>query len=153
MRLSASNLGPLRHGLTPGVPILALLAALFALALCGVAGAASSAGASAAKPNPRPLVPTALQADASAHPAKSFRVIVQGAHGVKTAKVAAIVRGADGRTIRRFVSISGVDASVSGKTLLRLARDSRLRALTPNAFSQSESQRAGGAPANAEMWR
>jgi serine protease AprX len=86
-----------------------------------------------------PFVPAGLRAAAAGDPSGLFGVIVQARRGSSSAAVAgdvASVRAGDpGRergTRRRFSSIAGVSAELTGRQLLRLADRPRLLAITPD---------------------
>src|SRR5881392_328248 len=81
-------------------------------------------------------VPPQLAAAARAHPSADFAVIVQGGPGSRSSGVADSVEAesaaADrGRAVgRRFQSISGVSATITGAELLRLAKRATILAIT-----------------------
>ena len=86
------------------------------------------------------FVPDALLQAATANPGAAFKVIVQGTESTGSAAVATNVRGestADpGRAKglgRRFASISGVSAELTGKQILRLAKKRAILAITEDA--------------------
>jgi serine protease AprX len=94
-------------------------------------------------------VPADLYAAAQANPSAMFDVIVQGdkSHGTEDVSKAAREKG--GSLKRAFRSISGVSAEISGKDLLRLARDSHIESITRN-----ETVRLTGYDAAASgLWR
>ncbi|MEX0816149.1 MAG: S8 family serine peptidase [Gaiellales bacterium] len=92
------------------------------------------------------LVPSSLRAQARGNPNKIFNVIVQG-DGIKSAKVAERVKNRNGKVTRKFRSVDGVAAKLSGKAMLRLAARGDILAITPNAPVFSSDYQ------NAEMWR
>jgi serine protease AprX len=105
--------------------------ALAAMLVVPVAGSASSTnsgpgGGSSA------VVPASLLAKAAANPLGSFDVIVQGDKDSSSSKVSDEVRKENGKSMREFMSVRGVQATVSGKDLLKLARNSHIVAITPN---------------------
>jgi serine protease AprX len=117
---------------------IALLAVLVSIVIpaAGIAGDAPSAA-----------VPSDLLAAAAAHSDSRFDVIVQGSSGRSSADVAGAVTSENGQLKRRFGSINGVSASVSGAQLLKLARHPNVFAITRNdkvSLTTYES---------AEMWR
>ena len=81
-------------------------------------------------------VPPQLAAAAGAHPDADFAVIVQGRPGSRSSGVADSVEAETaasdrGRAVgRRFQSISGVSATLTGAELLRLARRGTILAIT-----------------------
>ena len=78
------------------------------------------------------LVPNSLLAQATANPLQMFDVVVQGDKGTASAGVADEVRKENGNSKRAFMSVHGVQASISGKDLLKLARHPHIVAITPN---------------------
>jgi serine protease AprX len=79
------------------------------------------------------LVPDSLLAAAAANPTKQFDVLVQGNKGVSSAGVGQDVTTANGKLKMRFLTVAGVDALVSGKSILQLARNPHVLSITPNA--------------------
>src|SRR5437762_5800359 len=111
--------------------------ALAAMLVVPVAGSASSTNSD----GKNAIVPDSLLAKAAANPLQTFDVIVQGDKGSSSSDVADEVRKENGNGMRRFMSVSGVEASDSGKDLLKLARNSHITAITPNvAVHTSEYQ-------------
>jgi serine protease AprX len=114
---------------------LAVLAAL--LALAAPLGAPAGNGGDAAK---GALVPHSLLAGAQAHPGKVFRVIVQAKPGKSSATVARLVDGSlsrhPGKKVaglkRKFVSLQGVSARLTGAQILDLASQRGILAITPD---------------------
>jgi serine protease AprX len=107
--------------------------ALCALALLVPAGAHAASA-------PRAFVPTALLEEAASAPGSTFEVIVQGEPGRASASVADAVRaevaadrGKARGVGRRFASISGVSAELTGAELVRLARHPNILAITRDA--------------------
>ena len=74
-----------------------------------------------------------LAQQAKAHPNTLFKVIVQGDPGTRSEDVAQTVEHGKGRLERRFVSIVGVSAELTGKQILELADDEGIRAITADA--------------------
>ncbi|MDX6410929.1 MAG: hypothetical protein QOE91_445, partial [Gaiellaceae bacterium] len=113
--------------------------ALSALTLmCAFCLAAPLAGADAGEH--QAFIPDALLQAATADPGASFKVIVQGASATPTNTVAADVR--DERAAdpgkakglgRKFASISGVSAELTGKQILKLAKRKSILAITEDA--------------------
>ena len=104
--------------------------ALAAMLVVPVAGSASS-GKSDPGGNGA-LVPASLLANAAANPLQMFDVIVQGDKGSSSSAVADEVNKENGSSMQRFMSVDGVEASISGKDLLKLARHPHVSAITPN---------------------
>jgi serine protease AprX len=110
---------------------------LRALILVGVtAVAATSPLAAAGSSDPTAFVPARLLAAAQASPDATFDVIVQG-RDTTSGKVASAVRGevdadpGEGNGLgRRFLSISGVSAQLTGKQLVHLAARKDVLAIT-----------------------
>ena len=117
-----------------GFTILALVAALAA----PVAATAGQAGRSVQAA--RALVPASLMADAEAHPAKVFDVIVQGSRGTKSATVAGQVGSSEkskpGKAkglMKSFRSVNGVSAELTGAQIVDLAKRPGILAITPDS--------------------
>jgi serine protease AprX len=91
-------------------------------------------------------VPSSLLQQAQANPGQQFNVIVQG-NGTSNG-VGASVNGQHGNFKHGFRSITGGAATVSGKDLLKLARDPHVTAITADVPVVST-----GDYQNAEMWR
>ena len=104
--------------------------ALAAMLVVPVAGSASS-GKSDPGGNGA-LVPASLLANAAANPLQMFDVIVQGDKDSSSSAVADEVSKESGSSMQRFMSVDGVEASISGKDLLKLARHPHVSAITPN---------------------
>src|SRR5918911_1314415 len=86
------------------------------------------------------FLPSALLARVHASPNATFRVIVQGAEGTTSRDVAAAVAaeraaapGAGRGLERRFASLSGVSAQLTGKQIAKLAARGGILAITPDA--------------------
>ena len=90
------------------------------------------------------VVPADLLAAAKAHPGQKFNVIVQGREGETSRGVASQING---KVKRKFRSITGVSARMSGGAILGLARNSHILAITADAPVASTSYESG------EMWR
>src|SRR5215208_2026999 len=102
--------------------------ALVACALAVLAPAGAKADS-----KPRAFVPTALLQAAESSPATTFRVIVQGTLARASDAVAADVRAEVRAVGRRFVSISGVAAELTGAELVKLAARPNILAITRDA--------------------
>jgi serine protease AprX len=90
-------------------------------------------------------VPQELLDAASANPSALFNVIVQGRRGRSTSDVAGEVRGArdeaPGKGFglrRRFASITGTSAQLTGRQILRLADRSSIQSITRDAKTAGE---------------
>ena len=102
--------------------------ALAAMLVVPVAGSASnnSDGKAVA------FVPDNLLAEAAASPLKEFDVIVQGDRDRSPSDTGKEVTNSSGKLKRSFLSVNGVQASITGKDLLKLARNSHVAAITRN---------------------
>src|SRR5919201_1955826 len=105
--------------------------ALAAMLVVPVAGSAASSGNSGPGGG-YAVVPASLLAKAAANPLASFDVIVQGDKDSSSARVADEVQKENGNSKRRFMSVHGVQASLTGAQLLKLAKNSHIVAITPN---------------------
>jgi serine protease AprX len=117
-----------------GFVVMALVVALAA----PVAATAGSNGRSVQ--GNRAIVPATLMAEAQAHPAQRFSVIVQGKPGTKSSSVAhAVVESTDARPgkakglKRTFSSVSGVAAQLTGAQIVELAGQKGILAITPDS--------------------
>src|SRR3954467_7703321 len=84
-----------------------VLTALAAMLVVPVAGSAALG-----VPGKSAVVPQSLLAQAAASPTKQFDVIVQGDKGAKGAQDD--VKNGNGKVKKRFLSVAGVSASLSG---------------------------------------
>src|SRR3954466_5869891 len=109
--------------------------ALAAMLIVPMAGSASSGDGK----DGGAVVPTSLLAKAAANPLQMFDVIVQGDKKSSSADVANEVQSEHGNGMRRFMSVAGVQTSISGKDLLKLARHSHITAITPNVAVHTSS--------------
>jgi subtilisin family serine protease len=125
-----------------------------ALTLASVsASSAATFAVAGARDATSPIVPQSLLDAASQQPTALFRVVVQGGDGTRSAAVgdavtdvkSALPAGA-AKVRRRFTSIDGVAATLTGKQILRLAQWRGISAITPDATMQSSGYE------NAEMW-
>src|SRR5919197_3405311 len=103
------------------------------------------AGSAAPKVPSNAVVPQSLLAQASANPLQQFDVIVQGDKDSKGAQDD--VKNGGGKVKKRFLSVAGVSASVSGADLLKLAKNPHVSAITP------DSKVKASAYEDATMWR
>jgi serine protease AprX len=112
---------------------------LVLVSLVGLISALASTPAQAKDKNKQALVPSDLYAQAVAGPAQLFNVIIQGSRGAKPGAVDSelahaqkdrpgLARGA----YRRFRSITGVAATVSGAQLVLLAQSKAVSVITPD---------------------
>jgi serine protease AprX len=113
------------------------MAAMLVVPVAGSASSGSGGGNSGPGGALKAVVPNSLLAQATANPSQMFDVIVQGDKQSSSADVADEVRKENGNGKRRFMSIHGVQASISGKDLLKLARNSHISAITPNVAVQT----------------
>jgi serine protease AprX len=110
-----------------------VLLSLAAMLVVPVAGSAAPGGPG----TPTAVVPDSLLAAAAANPLQQFDVLVQGNKGVSSNGVGQDVTNANGKLKMRFLTVAGVDALVSGKDLLKLARNPHVLSITPNAKTQA----------------
>jgi serine protease AprX len=110
-----------------------VLLSLAAMLVVPVAGSAAPGGSG----NSAAVVPDSLLAAAAANPLQQFDVIVQGNKGVDSSSVGQDVTNSNGKLKMRFLTVAGVDALVSGKDLLKLARNPHVLSITPNAKTQT----------------
>ena len=103
-----------------------VLTALAAMLVVPVAGSAALG-----VPGKSAVVPQSLLAQAAASPTRQFDVIVQGDKGAKGAQDD--VKNGGGKVKKRFLSVAGVSASLSGAALLKLAKYPHVTAITPDA--------------------
>ena len=93
-------------------------------------------GASAGSSGPehaQAFVTPSLLSSASASPAASFSVIVQGKGGNQAAKALADLLGGDKKAYKNFDSIDGLAVELTGAQIEKLATDSHVTAITPDA--------------------
>jgi serine protease AprX len=107
-----------------------IMLALAAMLIVPMAGSASSGDGKGGSTGA--VVPDSLLAKAAASPLQMFDVIVQGDKKSSSADVAKETQNEHGKSMRSFMSLAGVQASISGKDLLKLARNSHITAITPN---------------------
>ena len=120
--------------LFPKAAWLALLLVSLATLLLPMSALGASGTDNGAGNDIKAFVTPSLLAGAQADPNKSFDVIVQGAAGNSSNAVAADVLAENNSAApKRFSSVAGVEAQLSGKQLLRLARKNSIYAITPNA--------------------
>jgi serine protease AprX len=103
-----------------GIALLALVVSVV-IPAAGIAGERQHAA-----------VPAELLAAAQANPDAMFDVIVQGDKSHGTDDVSKAARENRGQLKRAFRSINGISAELSGKDLVKLARDSHISAITRN---------------------
>lgn len=103
------------------------LAAMLVVPVAGSASTGNNGNDSGA------FVPPSLLAKAAANPLQTFNVIVQGDKGTSSSDVSSAVSKQNGHGMRGFMSIAGVQASISGKDLLKLARHPHIVAITRDA--------------------
>jgi subtilisin family serine protease len=124
------------------------------LTLMATAGAGATAAQAGTRAASRPTVPQSLLDAATAHLDATFRVIVQGGRGMRSAAVGDAVTSvkttlpAGASTLgRRFSAIDGVSATLTGRQILRLAGWRGITAITPDTALSSTAYQ------NAEMWQ
>jgi serine protease AprX len=88
------------------------------------------AGSAAPKVPSKAVVPQALLNDAAKHPLQMFDVIVQGDSGSQAAQ--SDVQNGGGKFKKRFLSLSGVSASLPGIVISKLAKSPHVTAITPD---------------------
>src|ERR671935_1757161 len=106
-----------------------VLLSLAAMLVVPVAGSAATGGPG----KPTAIVPDKLIAAATANPTQQFDVLVQGNKRISAATVGQDVTTSGGKLKMQFLTVAGVDALVSGKSLLQLARNPHVLSITPNA--------------------
>jgi serine protease AprX len=107
------------------------LAAMFVVPVAGSASSGNSGGGDSA------VVPNSLLTAAAANPLQMFDVIVQGTKDRSVSDTGKEVTNESGKLKRNFLSLNGVQASISGKDLLKLARNSHVAAITRNVPVQA----------------
>ena len=107
------------------------LAAMFVVPVAGSASSGKSGGGDSA------VVPNSLLTAAAANPLQMFDVIVQGTKDRSVSDTGKEVTNESGKLKRSFLSLNGVQASISGKDLLKLARNSHVAAITRNVPVQA----------------
>ena len=114
-----------------------VMLALAAMLIVPMAGSASSGDGKGGSTGA--LVPNSLLAQAAANPLQMFDVIVQGDKQSSSSDVAKEAQSEHGKSMRSFMSVTGVQASISGKDLLKLARHPHITAITPNVAVHTSS--------------
>ena len=110
-----------------------------ALAAMLVVPVAGSASPGKDKGKTRAFVPDSLLVAAAANPLSDFDVIVQGDRDRSVSDTGKEVTNGNGKLKRKFLSVAGVQATVSGKDLLKLANNSHVAAITRNVTVRSTS--------------
>jgi serine protease AprX len=123
-----------------------LAAAIAAGAALVLAAPAPASGGARCGDDLKAYVPATLVAQACAEKGRKFHVVIQGRLHETSSRVASEVREEGGTVRRRFRSITGVSGELTGGAILALARDSHVRAITPDTRVVSSYQ-------DAEMWR
>jgi subtilisin family serine protease len=152
---TAAQIGgrPKRQFLPWAVALASIVVLAIAVPLASAGTAATSAVAGALDRSV-PTVPQSLLDDATAHPNTTFRVVVQGGRGTRSAAVGdavttvktALPAGATNLR-RKFSSIDGVSATLTGKQILRLSTWRGISAITPDTSLSSTDYE------NGEMWQ
>jgi serine protease AprX len=104
--------------------------ALLAMLVVPMASTASSINSGPG--NASAFVSPSLLAEAAASPTKMFDVIVQGTRDRPGKDTGKEVTNENGKLKRNFLSVNGVQASITGKDLLKLAKNSHVAAITRN---------------------
>jgi serine protease AprX len=113
--------------------------ALAAMLVVPVAGSASSGNGNSGNGKTAAFVPDNLLAQAAANPLKEFDVIVQGDRDRSVSDTGQEVTNQSGKLKRKFLSVNGVQATITGKDLLKLATNSHVAAITRNVPVRSTS--------------
>ena len=121
-----------------------VLLSLAAMLVVPVAGSAAPGGL---PDKPSAVVPDSLIAAATANPTQQFDVLVTGNKDRSSATIANDVGNENGKVKTRFLTVNGVNATVSGKDLLKLAQNSHVLSITLNAKTELSGYE------NATMWR
>ena len=111
-----------------------LLLALAAMLIVPMAGSASSRAAKTPA-----FVPDSLLAAAAANPLQDFDVIVQGTRDRSSSDTGKDVTTGNGQLKRSFLSVDGVEATITGKDLLKLATNPHVAAITRNVTVRAAS--------------
>ena len=134
----------MRHNLGSSAALLvtrrtARLALAVAIAILSLVGAGASRAAGGGQPISA-FVPQGLLSAAQADPSRTFSVVVQATSDARSADVASDVTSTlleePGKALgvkRRFATIAGVSAQVTGKQLLKLATKKDVFAITEDA--------------------
>jgi serine protease AprX len=128
------------------VAVLALVLPVSGLAASAGNGVGNGQGSGSA------LVPQSLLDQAAANPSGMFNVVVTANLGTSSASAGSDVNNENksdghGKLKRQFRSVNGVSASVSGKTLLKLAKKSWVQSIVPDQNLGLLDYK------NEEMWR
>jgi serine protease AprX len=118
-----------------------LTLALLLMLVVPVAGSAANGGApsNGKLPKIKAFVPDSLLADAAKNPLKSFDVIVQGKKERSAADTGKEVTNEKGTLRRKFFSVEGVQATLPGVLIVKLAQNSHVAAITRNVPVRSMS--------------
>ena len=127
---------------------------VLALTVPMLSGSAATFAVARAGGKSTPAVPQSLLDAASAQPDATFRVVVQGGRGTRSAAVGDAVTAVKAalpatatKLRRKFSAIDGVAATLTGRQILRLAKWRGISAITPDTTLRSTGYE------NAEMWR
>jgi serine protease AprX len=108
------------------------------------------------------LVPASLLQAATANPDGTFDVIVVGTKGNSGGDMGKLAATENGKVKKAFRSINGAAATVTGKALLKLARDSQIQSITPDvklratelaSVTTTVATATTTTAPNGEMWR
>jgi serine protease AprX len=128
-----------------GFAVVVAAVVAFAIPTAGMADSGPSGNSGSG--GQKATVPKGLLEKAAANENATFNVIVQAERGRSSERIADRVRSEKGKVKSKFRSISGVAAEVTGRQLRRLAEDSDVFAITPDAPVYSTGYE------DAEMWR
>jgi subtilisin family serine protease len=144
---------PLRQRLPWAVTLASALVLVLTVPFASASSTATFAVAGALGKS-SPIVPQSLLDAATAQPDATFRVVVQGGRGTRSAAVGDAVTAVKtalpataAKLRRRFSAIDGVAATLTGRQILRLAQWHGISAITPDTTLRSTGYE------NAEMWR
>jgi serine protease AprX len=93
------------------------------------------------------IIPASLLANATANPSQVFDVIVQARQGDSSNDANNDVNNENGNTRKRFSSLTGVQAGLTGKQILKLVKKGHVAVITPNATVQTSAYE------DATMWQ
>jgi serine protease AprX len=122
----------------PGLRLAVVVASLAAIVAFPATAAAKNLGA---------FVPKQLMAHAKASPTATFKVVVQGRPGQKSASIAKDFGGVAGKVKKSFYAINGVSGSLTGAQLVKLAQNNHVLAITPDVRLKSSDYESQ------EVWR
>ncbi len=126
--------------------------ALAAMLVVPVAGSAANGNGQNGdhgknKGKEKAFVPDNLLAQATANPLKSFDVIVQARENKSSGDLQGDVQNENGKVKQKFSTVEGVEASITGLQLLKLASNSHISAITRNVTVRNMAYQ------DATMWK